>query len=223
MECASACGQNTSNLRISERGPVTDTMRTLALVVTVVTLALPAFGQQPVPPAWVQRGVPGAGHTTLAQLAGTWRTEVRIYGTMGRSPDLPPIVSRDVRTTRVWVADGQYLEDTTEGTVDGQPYWRRGWLGYSNLDRRYEWVTIAPRVPMMIYLGKLGSGARLPIEVSGVFTDQGVVNEQTVGKPVGQRTVFRIESDDRHVSELYFTPPGGREQLALRLVYTRVN
>ena len=128
---------------------------------------------------------------------------------MGRSPDLPPIVSRDVRTTRVWVADGQYLEDTTEGTVDGQPYWRRGWLGYSNLDRRYEWVTIAPRVPMMIYLGKPGSGAGLPIEVSGVFTDQGVVNEQTVGKPVGQRTVFRIESDDRHVSELYFTPPGG--------------
>jgi hypothetical protein len=62
----------------------------------------------------------------------------------------------------------------------------------------------------------------MPIEVTGVFTDQGVVNEQTVGKPVGQRTVIRIESSDRHVSELYFTPPGGDELLALRLVYTRI-
>ena len=40
--------------------------------------------------------------------------------------------------------------------------------------------------------------------------------------PVGQRTVIRIESDDRHVFELYFTPPGGKEQLALRTVYTRI-
>ena len=141
---------------------------------------------------------------------------------MGRSPALPPIVSHDIRTTRIWVADGQYIEDTTEGTVEGQAYWRRGWLGYSNIDRRYEWVTIGPRVPMMIYLGKPGSGEQTPIEVTGVFTDQGVVSEQTVGKPVVQRTVIRIESNDRHAFELYFTPPGGTEQLALRAVYTRI-
>ena len=173
-------------------------------------------------PAWVRRGIPGAGQATLAPLIGSWSVEMSIYGTMGRSPDLPPIVSRDIRTTRVWVADGQYVEDTTEGTVEGQPYWRRGWLGYSNLDQRYEWVTIAPRVPMMIYLGKPGSATQMPIEVTGVFTDQGVVNERTVGKPVRQRTVIRIENNDRHVFELYFTPPGGKEQLAFRAVYTRI-
>jgi hypothetical protein len=75
---------------------------------------------------------------------------------------------------------------------------------------------------MMIYLGKPGSGAQMPIEVAGVFTDQGLVNEQTVGKPVGQRTVISIESNDRHVFDLYFTPPGGKKQLAMRLVYTRI-
>jgi hypothetical protein len=106
--------------------------------------------------------------------------------------------------------------------VEGKPYWRRGWLGYSNLDRRYEWVTVAPRVPMMIYLGKPGSGEQMPIEVTGVFTDQGVVSEQTVGKTVGQRTLIRIENNDRHVFELYFTPPEGKEQLAMRMVYTRI-
>jgi hypothetical protein len=212
---------------------MTGILRAMTLVATACSLALPASAQnrdegkqaspaaQQAVPAWVQRGIPGAGHAALSPLVGSWRAELSIYGTMGRSPDLPPIVSRDIRTTRIWIADGQYIEDTTEGTVEGQPYWRRGWLGYSNLDRRYEWVTVAPRVPMMIYLGKPVSGKRTTIELTGVFTDQGVVNEQTVGKPVGQRTVIRIESNDRHVFELYFTPPRAEELLAMRLVYTR--
>jgi hypothetical protein len=213
---------------------MTIALRSALIIVGAYVLALPTSAQNPDPqrrtapaaqqavPDWARRGIPGAGHAALAPLVGSWRVEMGIYGTMGRSPDLPPIVSNDIRTTRIWVADGQYIEETTEGTVEGQPYWRRGWLGYSNLDRRYEWVTIAPRVPMMIYLGKPGSGEQMPIEVTGVFTDQGVVSERTVGKPVVQRTVFRIESNDRHVSELYFTPPGEKEQLALRIVYTRL-
>jgi Protein of unknown function (DUF1579) len=49
-----------------------------------------------------------------------------------------------------------------------------------------------------------------------------VVNEQTVGKLIGQRTVISVESNDHHVFDLYFTPPGGKEQLAMRLVYTRI-
>jgi hypothetical protein len=213
---------------------MTRVLNLIMLVAVACGLALPTLAQNPVNtgeatptaqeavPAWVHRGIPGAGHAGPAPLVGSWRVELSIYGTMGRSPDLPPIVSHDIRTTRVRIADGHYIEDTTEGTVEGKPYWRRGWLGYSNSDRRYEWVTIAPLVPMMIYLGKPGSGEQKPIEVTGVFTDQGVVSEQTVGKPVVQRTVIRIESNDRHVSELYFTPPGGKEQLALRLVYTRI-
>jgi Protein of unknown function (DUF1579) len=195
-------------------------LRTFLIIIAIYTFAQHALAQDV--PKWVSRGIPGPGHAAVAPLVGSWRVELSIFGTMGRSPDLPPIVSNDIRTTRVWIADGQYLEDTTEGTVDGQPYWRRGWLGYSNMDQRYEWVTVAPRVPMMIYLGKPGSGEKMPINVTGVFTDQGLVNEQTVGKAIVQRTMIRIENNDRHISELYFTPPDKKEQLAQRLVYTRI-
>ena len=211
---------------------MTATSRAILVLVVMCSFVEPKSAQNASPgmptsvdqsiPDWVKRGMPREGHAALAPLVGSWSVELKIYGTVGRSPDLPPIVSNDIRTARVWVADGQYIEDTTEGTVDGQPYWRRGWLGYSNLDRRYEWITIAPRVPMMIYQGKSGSGARTPIEVTGVFTDQGLVNEKTVGKLVVQRTVIRIETNDRHMFELYFTPPRGKEQLAMRMVYTRV-
>ncbi len=185
--------------------------------------ANPATAPQSELPAWMRRGIPGKGHAALEPLIGNWRVHKSIFGTMGRSPDMPPIITEDITTRRQWVADGHYMEDLTEGTIDGKKYWRKGWLGYSIMDRRYEWVTIDPlNTTMMVYYGKAGSGETTPIDMTGVFTDQGVVNENTVGKPVGQRTVIRIENNDRHVIELYFTPPGGKEQLADRSVYTRV-
>jgi hypothetical protein len=52
--------------------------------------------------------------------------------------------------------------------------------------------------------------------------DPGVTGEANVGKPIPMRTVIRIESNDRNVFEIYFTPPGRKEILADRMVFTRV-
>jgi len=87
---------------------MTSILKSLLLAAAAYTLALPALAQgrdpaQQAVPASVQRGIPGAGHAALAPLVGSWRVELSIYGTMGRSPDLPPIVSHDIRTTRVWI------------------------------------------------------------------------------------------------------------------------
>jgi hypothetical protein len=79
---------------------------------------------------------------------------------------------------------------------------------------------LAPRLAR--YEGKEGSGVGMPINMVGVFTDQGVAGEAAVGKSVPMRTVIRIENEDRHVFELYFTPPGKKEVLATRAVYTRI-
>ena len=175
-------------------------------------------------PDWMRRGMPGPGHALLEPLIGTWRVEMSIYATFGRSGDEPPIVSNDLMCRREWVAGGRYLEDLTEGTAAGGRYWRKGWLGYSNMDRRYEWVTIdAVNSTMMSYAGAPGSGADKPISMTGVFTDQGVAGEAAVGRQVPMRTVIMVESADRHVFELYFTPPGRPEVLAARAIYTRLN
>jgi hypothetical protein len=180
-------------------------------------------GAQPETPAWMRRGLPGPGHTALNPLVGAWRVQMSIHAAMGRSPDAPPIVSDDLTCGREWVAEGRYIEDMTQGTAAGAPYWRKGWLGYSTMDRRYEWVTIdAVNTMMMSYAGARGSGDRRPISMTGVFTDQGIAGEQSVGKSVDMRTVIAFESNDRHVIELYFTPRGKPEMLATRAVYTRV-
>jgi hypothetical protein len=145
-----------------------------------------------------------------------------IYGTLGRRADEPPITSEDLVARREWVAGGRYLEDTTEGTLAGARYWRRGWLGYDNMDRRYQWVTIdATNAGLMSYASRKGSGPQTTINLTGVFTDQGVAGEAYVGKTIPMRTLIRIESNDRHIIELYFTRPGTKETLATRAVYTR--
>jgi hypothetical protein len=143
---------------------------------------------------------------------------------MGRSADEPPLIFEDITCRREWVAGGRYIEDTTEGTAAGGPVWRKGWLGFNNMDQRYEWVTIdSINSDMMIYAAAEKSGTRMPINMSGVFTDQGVSGEENAGKPVGMRTVITIENDNRHVFDLYFSPPGRQEVLATRQVYTRVS
>jgi hypothetical protein len=173
-------------------------------------------------PEWLRRGLPGPGHAALEPLVGTWRVHMSLYGTLGRSPNDPPIVTDDLICRRTWVAGGRYIEDTMEGTAEGAPVWRKGWLGYSTMDRRYEWITIdSVNSTMMRYEGAPGSGDQRPISMTGVFTDQGVAGENTVGRAVGMRTVITIESNDRHVIELYFTRPGSSETLATRAVYTR--
>lgn len=180
----------------------------------------PAAARQDAP-AWVQRGLPGPGHAMLKTLEGTWRVEKSLHIAVGTRDD--PAVSNDLICRRELVAGGRYLHDLTEGSIAGSPYWRLGLLGYSTMDERYEWVTIdAANANMMIYLGRPGSGEETPVSLYGVFTDQGMLGEETVGQPVGQRTEVQIISADRHVVELYFTPPGGEEFLADRSVYTRL-
>jgi hypothetical protein len=170
-------------------------------------------------PPVVRRNLPGPGHAALKPLEGRWRVEHSIYIVLG-TPD-KPAVSTDIVCRREWVSDGRYLRDVTEGSIAGQPYYRQGLLGYDNMDQRYEWVTVDMNTMMMIYRGATGSGPQMPIIMAGSFTDPGWLGEDNVGKNVPMRTVIRIENNDRHVFELYFTPPGQPEILADRKVYTR--
>lgn len=193
----------------------------VAFVGTAVAQAEPAAAASA--PKWVLRGLPGPHHHTLQALAGRWQVEMGVYGVAGRDPAAKPLTSRAMTTVREWIGDGRYLQDTTEGEVGDQRYWRRGWLGYSTMDQAYEWVTVdATNANMMIY-----ASARMPVPaerivLTGTFTDQGITGEANAGRRLPMRTEIRIESPDRHVIELYFTPPEGQETLATRQTYQRV-
>jgi Protein of unknown function (DUF1579) len=175
-------------------------------------------------PNWARRGMPGPGHAALEPLVGRWKVRMSVRALLGRTSDDPPLVSDDLVATKQWIAGGRYLEDTTTGSMAGANYWRRGWLGYSNVDARYEWVTIdITSSNMMSYSTQRGSGPHLPIMMTGTFTDQGVTGESNAYKIVGMRTVIHVYGKDRHALEFYVRPPGEPEVLAVRMDYVRLD
>ena len=179
-------------------------------------------------PGFIRRGLPGPGHAALRGLEGDWRVEKALYIAVGTREK--PAVSSDLIARRHWIAGGRFLHDVTEGSIAGGPYYRMGVLGYSNEDARYEFVTVdGMNANMMIYRSDPVKGAEhsdaarhFAISMSGTFTDQGLISEQTAGLVIAQRTVIRIQSDDRHEIDLYFTPPGRAEMLIDHSIYTRM-
>ena len=161
-------------------------------------------------------------------MEGDWRVEKALYIAVGTREK--PAVSSDLIARRHWIAGGRFLHDVTEGSIAGGPYYRMGVLGYSNEDARYEFVTVdGMNANMMIYRSDPVKGAQrsdaarnFAISMSGTFTDQGLISEQTAGLVIAQRTVIRIQSDDRHEIDLYFTPPGRAEMLIDHSIYTRM-
>ena len=178
-------------------------------------------GHAQVPPM-VARGMRGAGHEALAPLIGEWDVTLSIFAA-GGTPKQPVVVQLDGR--REWIGGDRFVRETLEGdgySGDGPRYWREGTLGWSTVDERYEFVTQdAVNANMMIYLGADRSRPGFPISMSGVFTDQGILGEEMVGEPIGQRTVVTVQDDDQHRVDILFTPPGGEERLVDRKDFVR--
>ncbi len=146
---------------------------------------------------------------------GAWKATKYnwILGKNGR-----PVVSRDFTVQTRWITKtgGRFMEEKTEGTLGGRPYYRLGIMGYSNVDRRFEWTTFDSVTPTsMTYRGERDVSGSATISIPGVL------GPEFAGKRIPMRTVIKIESKHRHIFDLYFTPPGQRERLVDRVVYTR--
>lgn len=173
-------------------------------------------------PPFFTRGLPGPGHDAAKVLAGKWRVSISLYMALGSLDH--PVTSTDIVTSREWIDDGRFLQDTTVGSIGGMPYWRQGTLGYDTMASCYQWMTIDNvNAGMMFYQGARGSGAHFPVNMTGTFIDQGVLGEAYAGKTIGQRTEIIVKNPDEHVFNIYFTPPGESERIADHNVYTRIS
>ncbi|BDI28760.1 hypothetical protein CCAX7_008110 [Capsulimonas corticalis] len=174
-------------------------------------------------PVFLRNNQPGAMHQRLNALVGDWSVRKFTY-IIGGAPS-KPLVADSITCHREWIAGtgGRHLLDITQGPLGKDHYYRMGVLSYSTMDKRYEWNTVDMlNTMMMTYKGAQNSGAKTgDIVMRGEFTDAGLLGDKSVGKTIKQRTVIHILSPDRHVFDLYFTPPGGKERLIDHAVYTR--
>lgn len=95
-------------------------------------------------------------------------------------------------------------------------------LGFSNVDSRYEWVTFdALNANLMLYRSDRLDEPSQRLVMTGTFTDQGLLGEDSVGKEIPMRTVVEIQGHDHHTIQLFFMPPGRSEILIDKSVYSR--
>jgi uncharacterized protein DUF1579 len=194
-----------------------------AAAMALELLPIPSTAAPPKPkdiPPFAQRGLPGTFQAALDPLQGKWKVEKKIFIAIGTKEH--PAVSSGMTCTRRWIAGQRHLEDVTTGTLGGGAYYRLGVLGFSNIDRQYEWATFdALNSNMMIYHSVPMDAPSHKIVLTGTFTDQGLLGESSVGKSVPMRTNLEILGPDRHIIDLTFMPPGEPEILIDHSTYTR--
>ncbi|GAA1550211.1 hypothetical protein GCM10009678_36430 [Actinomadura kijaniata] len=161
---------------------------------------------------------PGPYHRLLDPLVGTWKAVKTNYVLGGGRP----VVSRDIVVRTRWMrrTGGRFLEERTDGTLGGDRYHRTGVLGFSTIDRRYEWTTFDSVTPTaMTYRGAPVTGTPSVLSIPGEFTDPGILGPGYRGRTIPMRTVITLGRTPTF--DLYFTPPGQAERLVDRVVYTR--
>src|SRR5215470_9496907 len=197
--------------------------RSICLLWVMLVFAFGDVSQAQQPPAMVRNGQPGLMHRRLDALVGDWNVDMTFY--IAGGIEAKPLFAPGLTCRREWITEtgNRHMRDITQGTFGGNPYYRLGILSYSTMDQRYEWNTVdALNSNMMTYKRAKGSArAAGDIVMTGEFTDQGVLGDSYAGKTVGQRTVIKIESSNRHVFDVYFTPPGEKERLAAHTIYIR--
>lgn len=162
-----------------------------------------------------------AGHRRLNQLVGEWDGAESTF-VAGGTQDNP--IRRQIVSRWSWIAKtgNNFLQEEAEDSAGSPPYYRYGLLGYGPTDDRYEWTTVDNMTPMtMSYKGAKASGSRADIEMTGEFTDPGILGLQPVGQTVPMRTKITLDSPDHVVMEIFFTPPEQQEILADRVDLTR--
>ncbi len=128
--------------------------------------------------------------------------------------DGKPVVSHDITVRVQWIkkTGGRFLKEQTQGTLAGHPYYRLGIMGYSNIDRRYEWTTFDSVTPTaMTYRGAPDSGSASEISIPGEFTDPGILGPEYLGKtiPIAHRLQDRLPRPAHRRPLLHPARPAG--------------
>lgn len=160
----------------------------------------------------IKDGTPGAAHKKMAELAGTWDAECKMY----MDPNAPPTISKGKMVSKaLW--DGRYIVGEFTGEFMGKPFTGHMMWGYNNVEQRFEstWID-SMSTGMMFMTGTASDDFK-------TYTSSG---DCAMNMPGGSkmkykmREVIRIISPDKHVMEMYRSDAQG-EMKEMEITYTR--
>lgn len=158
---------------------------------------------------WMRCATPGPQHKLLEKMAGKWTTRTKQW----MDPSAPPSESSGSSEGRMMFC-GRFLVANIIGQCMGQKTETMTVMGYDVFKRKYE----------SIALGSMGTGvytAAGDMDADGkTLTFRGEMDDAMGKRPV--RYVIRIESEDRHVLEV-FDSMMGKEVQVVETTHTRAN
>ncbi len=159
---------------------------------------------------WMAFATPGDGHKALAAKVGVWNGTVKMW----MAPGAPPAESTGTSTFEM-ILDGRYLQDTTEGTANGQPFHGRGLTAYDNLKKKY----------VATWIDNMGTGIMVAEgtydPLTKTFKYKSEAPDVVAGKYAPVRSVEKILSNDKWIMEMYGKAADGKEFRTMEITYTR--
>jgi len=160
--------------------------------------------------AWMKAGTPGDYHRYLDTLAGEWDAAV----TMRMEPEAPWMKSAGT-VEREWIFDGRYLKETIDATGEMGEYKALGFMGYNNIDGRYEIVFLDMHSTAIMF----ETATYDP--TTRIMTTRNSMRDPASGKLMHGRGTLNLSNPDRHTFEGYTTGPDGREYKSFEGVLER--
>ena len=164
--------------------------------------------------AAMKLAAPGEYHNYLKPLVGKWQT----LGKFRMAPEAPWMESKGSGETEA-ILGGRFISSKyTSPPMMGapQPFEGRGLIGYDNQKKKYvsTWVD---------NMGTMIMAAEGTSEDQGkTFTFKSNFFDAMTGKDSWMRSVYKVESPDKYVLEMYMPGPDGKEFLGMTIDHTRV-
>jgi len=159
--------------------------------------------------AWQKLSTPGEAHARMEPMIGEFDAKVTIW----MDPSQPPMEAAGVMKN-FWILGGRFMQNEYKGEAMGQPFEGWGLFGHNNAANEYEglWVD-SMSTQMQTDKGQYDAS-------TNSWTMRGVMTGPD-GSDVHRRTLVKIESNDRHVMEMFHAGADGREAKSMEIVYTR--
>ena len=159
----------------------------------------------------------GPEYNFIRPMVGNWQGQQRIWSKAGASPMSSGFIAK-----RRLV--GHFLEEIMEPAPgsDIPPFTRTTYLNYNNANQRWEYVVLDTRYPVMMYETSdetmIKNGSEITLYLPAFIMPPGWNNDIT-GKLGKQRRTITNNGDTTVVRQ-YWTPPAGKEFLAIEYTYT---
>ncbi|MFQ5489416.1 MAG: DUF1579 domain-containing protein [Phycisphaerae bacterium] len=162
---------------------------------------------------WMKSMTPGEHHQHLQAMAGKWKADTKF-----RMGPEQPWQETESDSTGKMVMGGRYLLQNFNGEgMMGMSFEGMGILGYDNMKQKYTAVWIDNMGTMTWVAEGTCDGSGKVITLHNTFLDP------MTGKETEATTVYRIESPDRYIMEMYGMTPDGKKFKSMEIVHTRVD